>query len=134
MKNININGIEKYYYADKNGDIYSKYYGDIRKMSPNINRYGYKKVNLRQVDGNARTIEVHRIIYLVFNGFIPQDKVVDHINNDKLDNRSCNLNIVTFSENVKKGWDSGRHFTDKQRSACINNGRVNGRLRRSKLC
>ena len=45
---------------------------------------------------------VHRFIYECFKGLIPDGKVIDHVNNIKDDNRLCNLQLVTPSENNKK--------------------------------
>lgn len=44
--------------------------------------------------GDARTTYLHR--YLLD---APGDRQVDHINGDKLDNRRCNLRLVTRSQN-----------------------------------
>lgn len=44
---------------------------------------------------NGKKIYLHRWIMNC-----PQDKVVDHINHNPLDNRKCNLRIVTERENL----------------------------------
>ena len=45
---------------------------------------------------------VHRFVYECFNGIIPDGEVIDHVNNIKDDNRSCNLQMMTQQENCKK--------------------------------
>ena len=40
-----------------------------------------------------------------FNGLIPDGKVIDHINDDKEDNRLCNLQIVTHQQYCKKATE-----------------------------
>ena len=45
---------------------------------------------------------VHRFTWECFNGLISDGKVVDHINNIRDDNRLCNLQLLTSSENNKK--------------------------------
>lgn len=45
---------------------------------------------------NPSKISLHRLIM-----GIPQDKVIDHINRDTLDNRKSNLRICTIQENLR---------------------------------
>ena len=49
-----------------------------------------------------KTYCVHRFTWECFNGLISDGKVIDHINNIRDDNRLCNLQLVTSSENNKK--------------------------------
>ena len=53
---------------------------------------------------------VHRFIWECHNGVIPEGKVIDHINNDKEDNRLCNLQLVTHQQNCEKSAKD-RDFT-----------------------
>lgn len=45
---------------------------------------------------------VHRIVYCWYNRIIPQGFVIDHKNSNKLDNRLCNLQLLTPKENINK--------------------------------
>ena len=49
-----------------------------------------------------KTYFVHRFVWECFNGIIPDGKVVDHVNNNRADNRLCNLQLMTQQENCKK--------------------------------
>jgi len=55
----------------------------------------YLKVKLK-----GKSYPVHRIVWLLATGEHP-DRFVDHINGNRLDNRLCNLRLVTKAENAK---------------------------------
>lgn len=52
---------------------------------------------------NKKTVYVHRLVWECFNGLIPEGMVIDHINDDKIDNTMCNLQLLTIKENCLKG-------------------------------
>jgi len=66
----------------------------------------YKYVGLYRTkdDGEVerRWLRVHRIVAAAFIGPIKRNMVVDHINEDKGDNRAENLQILTHSQNKIK--------------------------------
>ena len=67
-------------------------YNKLVSQSVYIHRVGhylYARVN-------PTKIHLHRVITNC-----PPDKQVDHINRDTLDNRRCNLRIVTLQENLR---------------------------------
>ena len=45
---------------------------------------------------------IHRFVWECFHRLIPDGKVIDHINNNKEDNRLCNLQLITQQENCEK--------------------------------
>jgi len=51
----------------------------------------------REVSVNRKTYGVHRIVFLMFHGFIPP--IIDHIDNNPLNNRVENLRAATRSSN-----------------------------------
>jgi hypothetical protein len=72
-------------------------------MHPNKDRLGYKRYHLTDKNGERRSYSAHRMMYETFIGEIPPGYDVDHINNQKGDNRLINLQLLTHRENVIKG-------------------------------
>jgi hypothetical protein len=56
-------------------------------------------------DGKKQTIRMHRMITNC-----PKNKIVDHINHDRLDNRRSNLRICTQSDNMRNMKDQGKGY------------------------
>jgi hypothetical protein len=52
--------------------------------------------------GRGRVARVHRVIYMFVFGDIPDNCVIDHINNNRFDNRPWNLQAITNRENITK--------------------------------
>lgn len=58
--------------------------------------YGYATKTIRLTNGKQKRIMMHRFILKA-----QHEEEVDHINGDRLDNRLCNLRIVTHSQNQR---------------------------------
>lgn len=84
------------YYADENGNVYSP----IQKLKPTLHHTGYLVVSIC-----GKQERVHRFVWEYFNGQILDDKLIDHINHIKTDNRLCNLRLVTSKENTNNAID-----------------------------
>lgn len=87
-------------------DIY-KQYGHLSWFLSDTG-YAMRRPNLD--DGSKVTIRLHRLVVDA-----PEGKVVDHLNNDKLDNRKSNLRVCTQKDNAqnRKGikgyvWDMSK--------------------------
>lgn len=55
------------------------------------------------------TDQVHRLVWKTFRSEVPSDLVVDHIDDNKTNNRLDNLQLLTNRDNCVKGWR--RHRT-----------------------
>ena len=44
----------------------------------------------------------HRLIWVYFNGEIPDGMIIDHIDMDKTNNKIENLRLVTYSQNARR--------------------------------
>lgn len=98
------------------GRIFSKQYNKLRKQT--ITPEGYVMVGL----SNKKWL-VHRLVYTVFIGDIPDKMVIDHINNIRNDNRISNLRLYTQKQNCynkKKSTKTGNRVIQK----CDTNGNV----------
>lgn len=71
---------------------------------------GYRVVSIRN-RGTKLQCRVHRVIWIAQNGVIPDGFVIDHINNNKQDNRIDNLQLLTPQENSTKAKNDGLYVT-----------------------
>ena len=74
-----------------------------------VGNVGYLKINVCN-QGIKKNYLKHRFIFECFHGKINDVKlVVDHINNIKTDNRLENLQLITYSQNMKKEHKKGEN-------------------------
>ena len=59
---------------------------------------------------NLQRHMAHRVIWEMFNGEIPENMQIDHINNKRNDNRIENLQLVTHAQNQQRRID-GKGYT-----------------------
>jgi len=65
-------------------------------------------------EGKTVTKLVSHVIWEAFNGPIPPGYEVNHINEDKTDNRLCNLNLMTRKENCNWGTRNERLIKNRK--------------------
>lgn len=76
------------------------------KLTPWVAKNGYYTISCA-IDGVRKKYFVHRLVAMAFvDGYQPH-LTVNHINGIKTDNRACNLEWVTLSENTKLQWETG---------------------------
>lgn len=75
----------------RDGKLYAKH-GRQPKFTPITNHHRYIRM---RVDGVVYTL--HRLIFIYHHGYAP--KIIDHINNDRSDNRIENLREATQQQN-----------------------------------
>lgn len=106
MNNIvwkDIPGYEGLYQINNYGIVKSLYYGKEKILKMSIANTGYYNVSLRN-NKNQKTAMVHKLVAICFLNHQPNGYklVIDHINDNKLDNRVENLQIVTNRFNSHK--------------------------------
>lgn len=79
---------------------------------------GYRVVSIRNGDVKKQC-RVHRVIWIAKNGIIPDGLVVDHINNDKLDNRISNLQLLTAKDNSTKASKDGLYLSGNENPVTV---------------
>lgn len=89
-----------HYYADILGNIYSNKSNEFKILSKNIiDKCGHQQVYLSD-NGKTKALLVHRLVYETFVGSIPDDRVLDHIDRDPLNNGLTNIRLVTRNQNA----------------------------------
>ena len=118
-----IKGFERLYLVSDTGVVWSNHRN--RPLKPSIDRYGYYKVVLRR-NGMSFYTTVHRLVARAFLPNPDNKPAVNHINENKLDNRVENLEWVTAEENDNHGTRNERMAATKSRKPVIRE--VNGKL------
>lgn len=97
--------IEDYpsYEVSNLGRIKSLKSNNIRYLKPSLDFDGYRRVTLSD-HGKQATKKVHQLIAIAFlnHKTCGSKLIVDHIDNDKLNNRVDNLQIITTRLNTSK--------------------------------
>ena len=71
-------------------------------LSPETTYQGYKRVRLSR-EGKTRRFTVHSLVAQEFIGEYPKGLVINHIDENKANNRAENLEYVTQKENINHG-------------------------------
>ena len=110
-------GYEGYYQVSDQGRVKSlerkvpKWDGERtvkeRILKPAVKPTGYVEVNL-YTGGKQKALTVHRLVCQAFHENPDNKPEVNHINEDKTDNRACNLEWSTRIENCNHGTRNER--------------------------
>ena len=68
-------------------------------------------ITLTQIGLPKKHFYVHKLVYEILNGDIPDGMQINHINSNKQDNCIDNLEVVTRSENVKHAYKVKKYKT-----------------------
>lgn len=98
-----VKGFEGLYWINENGDVYSK---RKRFLVAHKDRYGYLKLGLSK-NGNRYWFTIHRLVALNFIDNPNKKPCVNHIDGNKLNNSTSNLEWCTVTENNRHSWKIG---------------------------
>ena len=89
------------------GRIWS--YSRKKFLKPKTEKNGYQRVCLSDNECKMKWYYLHRVVYEAVTGeSIPEGMQCNHINEDKTDNRFCNINLLTPKENTNWGTRNSR--------------------------
>jgi hypothetical protein len=102
-----IPGYEGSYQVSNMGNVKSLKLGKERVLKPGVTTTGYLTVALC-IDNKQKTFKVHQLVTIAFLGHKPNgyETVVNHIDNNPLNNRLDNLELVS------NRYNSSCHKTD----------------------
>lgn len=98
-----IKGYDGAYQVSNLGNVKSFKRGKEKILKSGVNSVGYLNVTLFK-EKKGKSFSVHKLVTMVFLNHIPDgyNIVVDHIDNNKLNNNVINLQLVTNRKNTSK--------------------------------
>ena len=97
-----VKGYEGLYQVSNMGRVKSLKWNKERFLKPGMDKDGYLLVTLC-AGGKPKTLKVHRLVCEAFHENPDNKPQVNHINEDKADNRVCNLEWCTCKQNINHG-------------------------------
>ena len=103
-----VKGYEGLYEVSNLGSVKSFVRGKGKVLNCSLTDTGYYRVNLHK-NGFQRNFKVHKLVAISFLNHTPcgHKLVIDHIDNNKLNNVIDNLQIITNRENSSKDRKGG---------------------------
>jgi hypothetical protein len=99
MKKIILNNIDSGYFACENGDIISKRGRILKPFPVGSDKRKYYAVDI-SINGKVlKSQYVHILVWVAFNGTVPNGYELNHIDGIKRNCSLKNLEVVTHSEN-----------------------------------
>ena len=86
-------------------------------LKPSITRNGYYQVVLWK-ESTQKHYFVHRLVWEAFNGKIPEGIEVNHIDENPLNNKLENLNLLTHTDNINWGTRTKRAIEKATNGKC----------------
>ena len=116
-----VKGYEGRYKISNEGVLISLVKSKPIIMKQPLNTHGYKIVRL-SLNGKSRTRTVHQLVAEAFLNHTPcgYKLIVDHIDNDRLNNNSENLQITSQRRNTSK---DRKNKTSKYTGVCMDRGK-----------
>jgi len=110
-----IAGYEGLYQVSSFGNIKSFWYGNGRLLKPSPDMGGYLRFSPCK-NGIKAYLSVHVLVASAFNGFIPNGigYVVNHIDGNRSNNHSSNLEGVSHRDNISTCFRSNRDVLSSQ--------------------
>jgi hypothetical protein len=93
------------YYITENAEIISRRCKREKKLTQNIDKFGYLRVGMMGQNNKLDVQRIHRLMMLTYGECPPEDMknpTVDHINGNKLDNHIENLQWLSNEDNAYK--------------------------------
>jgi hypothetical protein len=91
-----------HYYVTENGDVFRKWKDEFRKRKSSINKDGYYQITLKR-----KTFLTHRLVaetYILNPDNLP---IVEHKDDNKLNNHVSNLMWSTVADNNRNAFKNG---------------------------
>lgn len=108
------------YAVDSTGNILSlRRSGEWVKLSPWENGWGYLEVTVSFDSGIKRTVPCHLLSAMAWIGEKPKSHDTNHIDGNKLNNASSNLEYVTRSENLLHAYRLKLHDRNIRRGELV---------------